>query len=512
MDRGEAYLLAGTCQRTLRPPRARASTITFVLLSALLSACASLPGPSERPADNPRGLAEQRDMGTRRATGFAQAAGLGMQTWYIDPLIRPFSTQKSLYALVAKSAGGFVRRTAIDTIQFPLLEREPVRPVEYREGMDLDAWEQRLDRLLGRPASRGTIQFLVDGEEYFTRLADAIGRAESSIDVRTYIFDNDDVAVYFADLLRARSNEVKVRVLLDGVGSLLGTQFDSDMQPAHFTPPESMANYLRNASKVRVRTQTNPWLTGDHVKTTIIDRKLAFVGGMNIGREYRYEWHDMMMEVTGPVVHALQRDADKAWQKAGLLGDVAWLVRTLIRRKSQADPAGYPVRVLATRDHISEIYRAQLAAIRHARRYIYIENAYFTDDLVLYELAKARRRGVDVRVIIPDAGNHESMNRSNELAINTMLRNGIRVYRYPGMSHIKAAVFDGWACMGSANFDKMSLQINKEINLATSHPETVRDLLQRVFAPDFARSEEVLEPVPVNWTNRLAEFIADEAL
>ena len=148
----------------------------------------------------------------------------------------------------------------------------------------------------------------MDGEEYFTRLADAIGRAESSIDVRTYIFDNDDVAVYFADLLRARSNEVKVRVLLDGVGSLLGTQFDSDMQPAHFTPPQSMVGYLRNASKVRVRTQTNPWLTGDHVKTTIIDRKLAFLGGMNIGREYRYEWHDMMMELSARRCHRAGRE------------------------------------------------------------------------------------------------------------------------------------------------------------------------------------------------------------
>jgi len=93
-----------------------------------------------------------------------------------------------------------------------------------------------------------------------------------------------------------------------------------------------------------------------------------------------------------------------------------------------------------------------------------------------------------------------------------MLRNGIRVYSYPGMTHVKAAVYDGWACMGSANFDKLSLQVNQEINLGTSHPETVNRLLNRVFIPDFAASTELFESVPVRWTHYLAEFISDEAL
>ncbi len=55
----------------------------------------------------------------------------------------------------------------------------------------------------------------------------------------------------------------------------------------------------------------------------------------------------------------------------------------------------------------------------------------------MYELARARRRGVDVRVIIPAAGNHPMMNLSNGVAINTMLEHGIRVYLYPGMSILK---------------------------------------------------------------------------
>ena len=91
-----------------------------------------------------------------------------------------------------------------------------------------------------------------------------------------------------------------------------------------------------------------------------------------------------------------------------------------------------------------------------------------------------------------------------------MLRNGIRVFAFPGMTHVKAAVYDGWACLGSANFDKLSLQINREINLGFSDPEAVSRLLTRVFWPDFIASTELIEPIPMQARHHLAEFIADE--
>ena len=83
-------------------------------------------------------------------------------------------------------------------------------------------------------------------------------------------------------------------------------QTDSDSQPSGYTGPLSISNYLRNGSTVKVRNRANPHMyMGDHTKTTIVDGKTAFVGGMNIGREYRYDWHDLMMEVTGPIVDQL---------------------------------------------------------------------------------------------------------------------------------------------------------------------------------------------------------------
>jgi cardiolipin synthase len=158
----------------------------------------------------------------------------------------------------------------------------------------------------------------------------------------------------------------------------------------------------------------------------------------------------------------------------------------------------------------AQIYRAQLEAIRRARAYIYIENCYFADDRILYELCRARKRGVDVRVIMPGVVNHKVMEYSNRIAINTLLHHGARVFMYPGMSHIKAAVYDGWACVGTANFDKLSLQINRELNLATSHAGTVKQLLEVLFDRDFEQSVEITEPVSLDLRDHLIELIADE--
>jgi cardiolipin synthase len=271
-----------------------------------------------------------------------------------------------------------------------------------------------------------------------------------------------------------------------------------------------MEQYLERNSKVRVRTQSNPWLTGDHTKTFIIDRQTAFVGGMNIGREYRYDWHDLMMEVRGPVVEEIDREFDKAWSRAGFLGDLEYLAHRLQPKKKVEAGAGHPVRVLYTKPHDSQIYRAQLAAIRTAQRYIYIHNPYFSDDQFLVELVRARRRGVDVRVILPTHGDNPIMDQSNRLAANAMFRRGIRVYRFPGFSHVKAAIYDGWACLGSANLDKMSLRVNGELNLATSHAPAVQALERELFEPDFEKSAEMTGLFEERWTYYLSEMLADQ--
>jgi cardiolipin synthase len=402
--------------------------------------------------------------------------------------------------------------TGLDALRFVPRRKIPSGTppqVIKSSGMDLYGWESELNAIIHNSSSMGTMELLIDGDEFFPRLEKAIAGASRSIHLQTYIFDNDDYALQFGRLLKDRSGEVDVRVLMDGLGSIMAGGVDHKSLPADHITPSSLAGFLKEGSEVNVRNLPNPWLTFDHTKCIIIDGQTAFVGGMNIGREYRYIWHDMMVQVKGPVVEILQEEFNRTWEYAGVIGDLALLTSY---EKSDSIPSInhlFPVRVLKTGIGRSQIYRSQIAAIKRAESYIYIENPYLSDDIILHELILARHRGVDVRVVIPLECNWKAMSRSNVLAANEMLANGIRVYLYPGMSHVKAAVFDGWACLGSANLDKASLRFNREINLATSHPAVVQELITRLFEKDFDESILLTEFFEEKSTDRLYEMVSD---
>jgi cardiolipin synthase len=418
----------------------------------------------------------------------------------------PASTVHRLFWLVAHNIHDTAR-----AIYYLPDAHQPLAPAGGGAGMDLEAWEKELNRSSGTRSVSGQIEFLIDGEEYFSRLEAAIEAAEHSIDIRTFIFDRDDYSVRVAKLLKDRSQAIAIRVLVDGIGTRGEGIVDPLSLPADVELPDSIIDYLKDESSVAVRVQNNPFFTADHVKTTIIDGRLAFTGGMNIGREYRFDWHDMMVQVRGPVVQTLEFEFEKQWTRTGLFGDVRLFVHQLTHRNpSEAKTqAGYPVRVLLTTPSNSAIYNAQLAAVRRAGSYIYIENPYFCDDTFLKELIKARRRGVDVRVVLPERGNHQLMARSNNVTANYLFQNGIRVYFYPKMTHVKAAVYDGWTCVGSANFDRLSFRDNLELNLATSNSTVARDVLEKLFYPDFKASREMTEPTPTSWLDELSEKAGD---
>ncbi len=435
-------------------------------------------------------------------SGLHKLAHLGKST--VGMIVRPVSTLHDLFFVTVDTTADLVRPE-----DFGRLADQPIPPLADGPGMDLAAWEDELDRIAHHPSSRAEMRLLVGGEEFFPVFIDAIENVDASVDIRCYIFEDDAYALEIADLLKRQSHRAEVRVLLDGFPTLgaAGAHPRTDGVPDE--RPGSIRSYLREGSRIKVilRPYLVPFL--DHTKTMVVDSRVAYLGGMNIGHVYRYEWHDMMMEVEGPVVDQIDRQFDLAWAAASTGGDLAKLAAELQHVEPSPEMVGVPVRLLLTRPGRSEILHAQLAAIQRAQRRIWIENAYFSDDRVLYELVKARRRGVDVRVILPAKGNWGTMNHSNAIAANTMLTHGIRVYLYPGMSHVKAALYDGWACFGSANFDEASLRNNHEADLATSDPAVVEELEERLFLPDFDRAVELEEPFPVNWHDHLFELMAD---
>jgi cardiolipin synthase len=389
----------------------------------------------------------------------------------------------------------------------------PPPPLHDGPGMNLAEWERDLDGLVSNRRHRGSIRFLIDGEQFFPAFIEAVGGARRSVDVQTFIFDNDDYAVRLADLLKQRSIEIRVRVLFDEMGSLFASRTPPPSpMPAGFEPPSSIRDYLEQGSRVEVRRTANPWLTIDHRKLIVVDGQRAFLGGMNLGREYRHDWHDLMVELRGPVLGRLEKDFRQTWAHAGWTGDlgyarVAWFAP---ERRPPEPPGCIDLRPLYTATGERGVLRAQLEAMRRARRYIYLENAYLSQDAILDALIKARRRGVDVRVIFPAKNDSGFMSASNLIMANLLVREGVRVFAYPGMSHVKAAIYDGWACLGSANFDKMSLRVGQELNLGFSDPATVERLRVDLFEADFAKSREITEPLPVDWTDYVVEALANQ--
>jgi len=382
------------------------------------------------------------------------------------------------------------------------------------KNMDLDDFEKYLDKISSSPSYKGNIDVLIDGEEFFFSLINSIYKAEKNINFRTYIFDNDDYAVRIADLLKERSEEIEVKVLMDYLGSITASQtLPETHMPNDFIMPKRIYRYLKKDSRIKVRTAKNPWFTTDHVKTLIFDDEEAYIGGMNIGREYRYEWHDMMLKVEGPIVGKLNKDFYSAWAHAGLGGDIAYLFSNLFRSddNNMEDKEEYiNIRPLYTKTGKTEIHNATLEAIRRAENYIYIQNAYFTDNRIINELIKARERGVDVRVILPYWGNHNIMNAGNMLTANALIRNSIGVYMYPKMTHVKATIIDGWAMVGTANYDKLSMRVNQEVNLAFSDERVVNELLIRLFEEDFNKSMKVKGEFPIPWYNHILDKIANQ--
>jgi cardiolipin synthase len=374
-------------------------------------------------------------------------------------------------------------------------------------------FERLLDRQRFPRAESGTLKWLVDGPGFFPELDRQIAAARQSIHIQVYIFDNDDIGVRYADVLKRRAAEVRVRVLFDDLGSAYAhTAPPQALGPGGFVPPPDMLVYLEHESQIRARRILNPWLVGDHTKLLVFDEHSAILGGMNIGREYYSEWHDLMVRVEGPVVGTLAREFNRAWRKAGPAGDFALFRKPAVLRRPKPVTGGIPLRVLRTdpAEGRHDILEASLLAIRGARRRIWIENPYFASDDLAAAVAAAARRGVDVRLIIPAKGDSPLMGAGNLATANDLIRAGAKVYQYPKMTHLKVMVCDDWASVGSANFDTLSMRINRELNLAFSDRATVRELEQQVFLPDFRRSRRVRLAETENPSNRLAETIADQ--
>jgi cardiolipin synthase len=387
-------------------------------------------------------------------------------------------------------------------------------PLSHPAGMDLAAWEGWLDRYTGTRREDGSLRLLIDGDQFFPRFRQALDAATNYIHLNLYIFDRDDVAVKIADQLKERSRQVDVKVIMDRMGSIgAGTVPPSTPMPEDFVMPSSITSYLKEDSRVQVRPFLNPWFSSDHSKVLLVDGAQAWLGGMNLGREYRFEWHDLMVEVGGPVVGSFEAQFRRQWAHAGLLGDLAYSAAWLSEPKPDRPPPHSDqwmlVRRLPTKTAWKPFATAVLGSLRKAQSYIYVENPYLFDKRVIIGLVKARNRGVDVRVVLPRVNDFKAGGRGNLVIANYLLEHGVRVYFYPGMTHVKALLADDWACLGSGNLNHLSLRLNQEENIASSDPAFAAQLKKDLFEADFSRSYELTQPISVDWVDFLADLVLE---
>jgi len=386
-----------------------------------------------------------------------------------------------------------------------------IPPLRESSGMDLTAWESWLSQDTGTQLEKGSVRLLVDGDKFYPLLTRRISEARQRIGVHVCIFDSDDVAVDLADLLKNRSSNVSVQVVYDRLMTYSGAKsLPATPMREGFSPPRSILSYMRSDSRVQVRPQPNPGLSCDHSKVFFIDDQYAYIGGMNLGREYRYEWHDLMAEVEGPVVASLRRQFDKKWAQVGIWGDCGLAAACLCpteERNTNTTGSWIDVRRLYTRNFDHQIRRAERAALDFCSSYAFVENPYIFENAVILALVRARQRGVDVRVVMPSENDLGPGHKSNLVVSNYLLKHGVRVYFYPGMTHVKAMLVDGWDCFGSANFDALSLRLNREADLATSDPGVSRHLKEELFEADFARSHELKSAIEVDWSDQFADTL-----
>ena len=412
---------------------------------------------------------------------------------HVVPIIKsPFTSAYRLFSTTSSSLMTFA----------PNMSEDFYLNIEDNDKMmDIDDFNKFLDEDLGTKQYKANIKLLIDGENFFNDFIETAKQATHSVFVQTYIFKTDTFSMEIITLLRELSKKTDVRVLIDYFGSLSNSKENQDPIVKDYKKPKDIVDCLEEDSDIKVRMHPDTWLVSDHRKIFLIDRKKAYVGGMNVASEYRYTWHDLMVSLEGPVVTPIVKLFYKSWSFAGLGGDFAVAYRSLFtktkRKINNPTDDMIDVRLLFTDSTDYQIYEAQLEAIRRARKRIYIENPYFTEKTLVEELVLAKQRGVDVKIIFPGVNDMVIYDKTNLKIANYFIENGIDVYIYPKMTHVKAAVYDNWACLGSANFNKLSMFKNREINVAFYDESLVNELIENLFMVDFEVSDKYEEEVDI---------------
>ncbi|MFZ1642826.1 MAG: cardiolipin synthase [Candidatus Contendobacter sp.] len=319
---------------------------------------------------------------------------------------------------------------------------------------------QVLAQLSRVPYTQGNVlELLVDGEATFDAIFTALEAAERYILIQFFIIKDDDLGrELHARLLRKAAAGVSVRLLYDEIGShALPKAYAETLRAAGIAVS---AFHTRRGRRNRFQLNFR-----NHRKIVVVDGRVAFVGGLNVGDEYLGRgplghWRDTHLRVRGPVVQALQRVflADWYWATRQV-PDLEWRPTVAGDQTALIFPTG-PADALET----CSMFFHQ--AIVSARRRLWIASPYFVPDPPVFEaLQLAALRGVDVRILLPAKPDHKLVYLASFSFLEAADRTGIQLYRYQnGFLHQKVVLVDDEvAAVGTANLDNRSLRLNFEV-------------------------------------------------
>ena len=342
------------------------------------------------------------------------------------------------------------------------------------------------------------ISVLENGDEAYPAMIAAIERADRSIALSTYIFNNDPAGRRFVDALAdACKRGVRVRVLIDGVGSWYSRP---SLIPLLEERGIDYARFLHSFMPWQM-----PYLNmRNHQKIMVVDGRHGFTGGMNIAegnivaKEPAKPILDYHFRVEGPVVAHLMHTFAYEWNftTGELLDGADWFpdIAEAGELIARGLPAGPDM-------GLNPIRWTLLGALAEARRNIRIVTPYFLPDATLRTaISVAAMRGVIVDIVLPRTSNLPFVDWAATPQLEWLARAGCRIWKSAGpFDHTKIMTVDGmWAMIGSANWDDRSLRLNFEFNLecygasfartldasverkiATSHPVALQDLVTR---------------------------------
>ncbi|KIL48728.1 cardiolipin synthase [Jeotgalibacillus campisalis] len=337
-----------------------------------------------------------------------------------------------------------------------------------------------------------SVDIFVDGQKKFEALFQDIEEAKDHIHIQTYILRRDDLAKRLMTLLVKKANQgVKIRILYDDMGSRgMTKRFFRELRAAG---GEVEAFFPSNVPIINPRLNFR-----NHRKLIIVDGRVGYIGGFNIGDEYlgidkRFGyWRDTHLRVEGSAVHPIQTRFVLDWNQASHRYDIEYADNYFPAIPTKGDVA---MQIVSSGpdSEWEQIKNGYIKLITSAKKYIYIQTPYFIPDLSLLDsLRIAALSGVDVRIMIPNKPDHMFVYWATYSYVGELMKAGARIYIYDnGFIHAKTLVTDDEAAsVGTANIDLRSFRLNFEVNAFVYHQETVTTLCQ-IFIEDMELSTEL---------------------